>query len=254
MEITKPVSQKLNESLAKDRFLRSIMILGTVLLMPYEPVSLLAEAKSKRPLIQPKVLRQVKELLGNKSQFTSNEHYEESELQLVRDIFVNSLPENQKPRAGELSQLLIDLSSEHKLDPLLLTSLIKVESGFNPKAIGNAGELGLMQIKPSTAAEVIQKNAWPVRYLDRLLDPSINLKIGSSLLGNIRNRFDNHPHKYLSAYNIGPTKVRKLFAKNSKPKAYVHRLMKEYSRLQKELALQTKNQNLLSDRMANLPN
>ncbi|MDX9730874.1 MAG: transglycosylase SLT domain-containing protein [Bdellovibrionales bacterium] len=51
----------------------------------------------------------------------------------------------------DLSQAITDASVEFELDPFLLLAMIETESRYNKNAIGGHGELGLMQIKPSTA-------------------------------------------------------------------------------------------------------
>lgn len=42
----------------------------------------------------------------------------------------------------------------YRLDPILLFALMQQESTFNPQAVGDAGERGLMQLTRTTAGEV----------------------------------------------------------------------------------------------------
>ena len=64
-------------------------------------------------------------------------------------------------------------ASKAKLDPLLVMSLIKQESGFKADVISSSGALGLMQLMPFTAIDV-QKDL----KLSTLKDPPVNVSIG----------------------------------------------------------------------------
>lgn len=76
-------------------------------------------------------------------------------------------------------------------------AVAKVESSFDPKAAGTAGELGLMQIKPSTAGDL-------GFYGDAagLLDPRVNIYYGARYLDMMIDRFGRDVG--IQAYNVGP--------------------------------------------------
>lgn len=59
----------------------------------------------------------------------------------------------------------------------LAHAVIKVESNFNPKARGSAGEIGLMQIKPATARMMGYSGG-----KKGLFDPETNIKFGMKYL------------------------------------------------------------------------
>jgi len=63
------------------------------------------------------------------------------------------------------------------LDPRLVDAVIKVESDYRPDAIGAAGEIGLMQVRPSTARLLGFGGA------DReLAEPATNIRLGVTYL------------------------------------------------------------------------
>ena len=59
----------------------------------------------------------------------------------------------------------------------LAHAVVKVESNFNPKARGRAGEVGLMQIKPATARMMGYKGS-----VKKLYDPETNIRFGMKYL------------------------------------------------------------------------
>jgi Transglycosylase SLT domain len=54
-------------------------------------------------------------------------------------------------QARDISTGISEMSRSFALDPQLLTSVVAVESSFNPYAISTSGAVGLGQLKPSTA-------------------------------------------------------------------------------------------------------
>ncbi|MBD9372914.1 lytic transglycosylase domain-containing protein [Rhizobium sp. ARZ01] len=59
----------------------------------------------------------------------------------------------------------------------LAHAVVRVESNFNPKARGGAGEIGLMQIKPATARMMGYQGSAKGLY-----DPETNIKFGMKYL------------------------------------------------------------------------
>jgi hypothetical protein len=55
----------------------------------------------------------------------------------------------------------------------LVVAVIQIESGFNPSVVGAVGEIGLMQVRPETAAMLGFKGG-----LDMLAEPEINIRLG----------------------------------------------------------------------------
>lgn len=96
-------------------------------------------------------------------------------------------------------------ASEFSLPPHLIVALMRQESGFMPWAISSANAQGLMQLLPSTAAP--RARALGMGGYD-LLDPAPNIRLGSSELANMLQRFsNNYPHAF-AAYNAGPGRAK----------------------------------------------
>ena len=88
---------------------------------------------------------------------------------------------------------------KHGLDPLLVASVVEVESHFKARAGSHKGAVGLMQLLPSTAGlPVVQ-----------LYNPVVNLDAGAGYLAEMIERFDGDLELALAAYNAGPTNVRR---------------------------------------------
>ncbi len=88
------------------------------------------------------------------------------------------------------------------IDPLLVLSIIRQESAFNPNARSSVGAMGLMQLMPATAKQMTK-----FRKLDELLKPHKNIDAGVRYFKKLLNKFDGNIIYALSSYNAGPTKV-----------------------------------------------
>ena len=159
------------------------------------------------------------------------------------------------PFAGDVREYLIDdnqfseiielNSKRYNLDKELIRAVIFVESKFNIKSRGKAGEIGLMQIIPKASVTDwarAHKRKLPSNY--ELFEPELNIAIGSWYLKKVMSKYGNAPEKIelaLCAYNAGAKNADrywKLSQKNKKKvvdnidiastKAYVKKIMKRY--------------------------
>lgn len=88
------------------------------------------------------------------------------------------------------------------LDPLILLSLIRQESVFNPGARSRVGARGLMQLMPTTARR-LQRG---VRD-NQLTIPKKNIELGAKYFQQLHKRYDGNLVYILSAYNAGESRV-----------------------------------------------
>ena len=68
-------------------------------------------------------------------------------------------------------------AARHGLPAEIADAVVRVESGYDPSAVGSVGEVGLMQVRPSTAAML--GFAGPV---SDLFDPATNIRLGVAYL------------------------------------------------------------------------
>ena len=112
------------------------------------------------------------------------------------------------PNVAKFAPLIERNAKLHHVDPALVKAVIAVESAFEPAAVSPKGALGLMQLTPDTGARygiVADK----VRTAEqKLLDPAINLSIGTRYLRDLLALFANDLSLALAAYNAGEQAVR----------------------------------------------
>lgn len=106
-------------------------------------------------------------------------------------------------------------AENHRIDPLLLVAVMRIESDFNPTAVSPKGARGLMQVMPETALWAAQQMGLSSFEVDQLFDPEVNIAIGSWYLATLRNQFDGDTVLALAAYNGGRTNVLRWLSEES---------------------------------------
>jgi len=95
-------------------------------------------------------------------------------------------------------ELITQEAGRTGLDPRLVDAVIKVESDYRPDAIGAAGEIGLMQVRPSTARLL------GFGGTDReLAQPATNLRLGVTYLAKAWNLAHGDLCRALMKYRAG---------------------------------------------------
>jgi soluble lytic murein transglycosylase len=101
--------------------------------------------------------------------------------------------------------LVVDNAQSQGFDPLFLFSVIRQESLFEGFVHSTAGARGLMQIVPSTGANIASEIGWPLEFVaDDLYRPYVSLRLGTDYLASNRDRLDGNLYAALAAYNAGP--------------------------------------------------
>lgn len=89
-------------------------------------------------------------------------------------------PRPQPSPSSQFDQAFEEASKETGIPVAILKAQAQQESRFNPNAIGRSGEVGLLQVKPSTAAQP----GYGVEPVDpsKLTDPAENIRFGARYL------------------------------------------------------------------------
>ena len=132
--------------------------------------------------------------------------------------------------ATDLNEVVRAASGTYHLDPDLVNSVIRAESGFNVRAVSPKGAQELMQLMPQTASELGVHNAF---------DPEANVEGGARYLRELLERYDFDLIKALAAYNAGPQRVEQYggVPPYHETKAYVARIVRDFNK--KKLAAKT---------------
>ncbi len=95
-------------------------------------------------------------------------------------------------------------SREHRLNPMLVTALMRQESRFEAKIESSAGAKGLMQVMPDTASFIAGKLKLKSYKLE---NPSDNIQLGTWYLGFTHDEYQNNSMLAVASYNAGPGAV-----------------------------------------------
>lgn len=125
-----------------------------------------------------------------------------------------------------ISSMILSIAMQMSMDPMLVLSVVQVESNLNPNMTGKFGEVGLMQIRPEySKLSKIQ-----------LLNPKQNIKEGIIKLKEARKHCKHQvDDTWLVCYNVGITggskiKHPKLFPYYKKVKEVYETLAQNESR------------------------
>jgi soluble lytic murein transglycosylase-like protein len=145
---------------------------------------------------------------------------------LVRSVVVSSRPALTKitpsldKSSTDLNAIVDKAARAHDVDPLLVHSIIKVESNYNAHAVSNKGAEGLMQLTPSTARMLGVSNSF---------DPQQNIEAGVKYLKYLKDLYKDD-RLALAAYNAGPGAVDKYkwIPPYAETQNYVYQVGKRY--------------------------
>ena len=120
-------------------------------------------------------------------------------------------------------ELVEAAAARYHVDADLITSVIAVESNFDPKAVSRKNARGLMQLLPETAARL------GVQNLD---DPQENIDAGTRYLRELLQKYNNDLVLALAAYNAGPDRVQQYGSvpPYAETISYVRRVKRRYEK------------------------
>lgn len=100
-------------------------------------------------------------------------------------------------------------SQRYGVDPFLVCAVIDSESGWDEDAQSHRGAVGLMQLMPDTATDMIAKGIVDggVYSVYDLTDPDVNIEFGTAYLGYLLSYFDGNVDRAVAAYNAGLANV-----------------------------------------------
>ncbi len=104
------------------------------------------------------------------------------------------------------AETVVAEAGRNAIDPLLVASIIRQESAFDPDATSRAGARGLMQVMP--AVGVAEARTIPIEDFDPVLlyQPEVNLLLGTRQLAETLRKYRTM-EQALAAYNAGGSRV-----------------------------------------------
>lgn len=176
------------------------------------------------------------ELLKNLKKFSQTDEYfkKSNKVMTLAESYSGRVGTTTQKRLEKYKHLIEQKAKKYNLDPVLLASLVKQESNFNPYAVSHCGAMGMGQLMPATA-----------RYLG-VKDPfnaAQNLDGAANYLSQQLKTFGGDIKKALAAYNAGPGAVKKYggIPPYAETRNYVKSILSHYA--------QINNSNLLTQKM-----
>jgi soluble lytic murein transglycosylase len=100
-----------------------------------------------------------------------------------------------------------EYSEDASISPTWAYGVARSESLFMRDVRSSAGAVGLMQLMPATGKSVAKRIKLPYSGLDTLTDPHSNIRLGTTYLGEMVERFGGNQVLATAAYNAGPHRV-----------------------------------------------
>ena len=96
---------------------------------------------------------------------------------------------------------------EAKIEPELVWAIMREESHYRVDARSSVGALGLLQLMPTTAAQLARENGISDFESEDLFDPRTNITLGAIYLDQLATRFDGRLSAAIGSYNAGGRRV-----------------------------------------------
>ena len=129
-------------------------------------------------------------------------------------------------------ELVEAAAARYNVDADLITSVIAVESNFDPKALSRKNARGLMQLLPETAARL---------GVQDIYDPQENIDAGTRYLRELLEKYNNNLTLALAAYNAGPDRVEQYgrVPPFTETLSYVRRVKRSYDKSKSKASAKT---------------
>jgi hypothetical protein len=139
----------------------------------------------------------------------------------------DAAPVHREPSIN-ISEMVEKAARDNHVDPLLVHSIIQVESNYNPYAVSPKGAQGLMQLMPPTARDLGVNDSF---------DPRQNIEAGVRYLKYLQDLYKDD-RLALAAYNAGPGAVQryKWIPPYPETQDYVNRVGEQYGAAKKAAA------------------
>ena len=105
----------------------------------------------------------------------------------------------------EYAEYVKKYANEYNVDEYLIYAIIKAESNFEPNAESHRGAKGLMQLMYSTAEDIAKRINVNLNE-DNILEPDININLGTKYISMLIQKYNN-TNLALAAYNAGSGNV-----------------------------------------------
>ena len=105
----------------------------------------------------------------------------------------------------EYTEYVKKYANEYNVDEYLIYAIIKAESNFEPNAESHRGAKGLMQLMYSTAEDISKRIGIELNE-ENILEPDINIKLGTKYISMLIQKYNNI-NLALAAYNAGSGNV-----------------------------------------------
>ena len=109
-------------------------------------------------------------------------------------------------RSHRFDAIIWESGERHRVSPFLIKAIVRQESNFRPGVVGNAGEVGLMQVTTGAVRDWERKTGQRCPAPGMLFDPRVNIEIGSWYVAAALERWATHPDRdvlALAQYNAG---------------------------------------------------
>ncbi len=131
----------------------------------------------------------------------------------------------------KFAKVIVEESLKHSFDPLFALAVMRTESTYNPRARGSIGEIGLMQIRPCTANWIAKKLGLPPVKTSELYDPTTNIVYSLAYFSYLKKKFNKKGERFVQAYNMGPTALRRALNRGRKPIFYYSKVVTHYKQI-----------------------